>query len=111
MSAFVTLLQHVVVVLIGFAAAGVAHSAYNLAIAQPPRFDHRPKGTGAAVLHVLLLLFAGPMVLARNSYRGRVVEGRAMGWIAASGGIAAGWCLLSGVFILTLIDFVQKLVG
>lgn len=105
-----TLFQHFVVVLIGLAAAGASHSIYRLVIDAQPRFDKRPEHTGMAVLHVLLLLFAGPLILARNSYRGRVVEGRAMGWIAASGGIAAGWCLLSGVFILTVINAAVRLV-
>lgn len=34
-----------------------------------------------------------------------------MGWIAASGGLAAGWCLLSGVFILTAINFARGLLA
>lgn len=105
------LLMHVLLLLIGLAAAGAAQAAYRLLISDKPRFDRRPEAVSLAVLHVVLLLFCGPLVLARNSYLGRVRQGRAMGWIAASGGLAAGWCLLSGVFILTAINFARGLLA
>ncbi|MFN0264032.1 DUF6949 family protein [Tepidamorphus sp. 3E244] len=103
--------MHLLVVFIGIAAAGVAQSAYRLLISDRPRFDKRPEAPSKAVLHVILLLFCGPLVLARNSYRGRMMHGRPIGWIAASGGIAAGWCLMSGVFILTVIEFARGLLA
>ena len=111
MSGLVSILQHIIIVLIGLAAAGAAQCAYQMFIADRPRFDKRPEAAWKAVLHVLLLLFCGPLVLARNSYLGRVKQGRPLGWIAASGGIAAGWCLLSGVFILTLFNFAHRLMA
>lgn len=111
MTGLVSIIQHIVVVLIGLAAAGAAQCAYKMFVADRPRFDKRPEATGKAFLHVLLLLFCGPLILARNSYMGRVRQGRALGWVAASGGIAAGWCLLSGVFILTLFDIARRLMA
>ena len=111
MSGLVSILQHIIIVLIGLAAAGAAQCAYQMFIADRPRFDKRPEAAWKAVLHVLLLLFCGPLVLARNSYLGRVKQGRPLGWIVASGGIAAGWCLLSGVFILTLFNFAHRLMA
>jgi hypothetical protein len=46
----------------------------------------------------------GRWCLARNSFKARRVQNRAMGWLAASGAIAATWCLMSGLFILSLLQ-------
>ena len=96
--------QHFVVAAIGFAAAGAAASAYSLVFDGPVRFERAPRGRFGRLMHVLLLMFAGPFVLARNSFKARRVQNRAMGWLAASGAIAATWCLMSGLFILTVLQ-------
>ena len=96
--------QHFLVAGIGFAAAGAAASVYGMVLHRPVRFEKAPEGRAGRLMHVLLLMFAGPLVLARNSFRARRLQNRAMGWIAASGAIAATWCLMSGLFILTMLQ-------
>ena len=96
--------QHFLVAGIGFAAAGAAASLYALLLEGPARFERLPAGRIGRVLHVVLMMFAGPVVLARNSFRARRLHNRAMGWLAASGAIAATWCLMSGLVILSLLQ-------
>jgi hypothetical protein len=96
--------QHFIVAGIGFAAAGAAASVYGLLLEGPARFERAPQGPFGRFMHVILLMFAGPVVLARNSFKARRVQNRAMGWLAASGAIAATWCLMSGLVILCLLQ-------
>ncbi|MEM8878489.1 MAG: hypothetical protein AAGD23_11565 [Pseudomonadota bacterium] len=95
--------QHFLVAGVGFAAAGAAASVYNMVLHRPVRFERAPDSRLGRLMHVLLLMFAGPLVLARNSFRARRIENRAVGWVAASGAIAATWCLMSGLFILSML--------
>ena len=104
MPEFHVLVQPALVCALGFAAAGTAVSLYRFFMEAPLRFDKPPQTRSQRVFHVFALLFGGPMILARNSYRARRLHSRALPWVAASGAIAAGWCLFSGLFILTVLS-------
>jgi len=85
----------------GYVTAGVLASLYQWLAAEPVSFRLLMSETMArSVLAVPLLAFAGPAVIARNAWRGRVVEGRAWGWIAASAAIVGTWSFLTGVIVL-----------
>lgn len=111
MSASVEILLYVLLCLIGFCAAGVASSIYALTINARPRFDQHPEQTDLAVLHVVLMTFAGPLVITQNAVRAWRRHGGALGWVAASSSFAAAWGLLSGVLILTIIEFARSLLA
>ena len=107
MTGIIEILLYVLMCLIGFCAAGIASTMYAIFINARPRFDDAPQPTDKAVLHVLLLLFAGPLVITRNAVRAWRRHHTALGWVAASSSFAAAWCLLSGVLILTIIDYAR----
>lgn len=105
MSAFQEILSHVLMCMIGLAAAGAAHSLYKIVIRKRPSFTRQSDDAGFALVHVVLMMFAGPLVLTRNAMILRKRDNKPIGWLAASSTIAAAWCLLSGVFVLTLIRY------
>lgn len=84
----------------GFVAGGVLSSFYQLVTSQPARFDAIGDRIVSGVGMVILLMFAGPVVLMRNAIRGQVLERRAPAWMAASALIAAAWSLCSGTVVL-----------
>lgn len=85
---------------IGFVGSGIIASFYQLIMARPPRFDLEGSSIAAGVAGVVLLMFAGPVILMRNAIRGRLLERRPVGWLAASTLIAGAWSLCSGVVLL-----------
>ena len=84
----------------GFVAAGLIASFYQLVTATPARFDMSADRIWTGTLQVMLLMFAGPVILMRNAIRGRRVDRRPLGWLAASAFVAAAWSLCSGVVVL-----------
>lgn len=84
----------------GFVAAGFLASLYQMITARPPQFavsaETLSEGLGGAVLCV----FGGPFIIMRNAIRGRTMEGRPLGWLAASSVIALAWSLCSGVVLV-----------
>jgi hypothetical protein len=84
----------------GFVAAGVLSSFYQLVTETPARFDITADRIWAGTLQVILLMFAGPAIVMRNAIRGRMIERRPLGWLAASAVIAAAWSLCSGIVVL-----------
>lgn len=86
----------------GFVAAGLLGSLYQLITSKPPQFKLQSEGVLALATGTLLFFFAGPFILMRNALRGRLIERRPVGWLAASAFIAAMWSSLSGMFVLSL---------
>lgn len=84
----------------GFVSSGILSSFYQLVTAEPARFDMSSDRLMAGVAHIILLMFAGPAILMRNAVRGRLIERRPVGWLAASSVIAMAWSLCSGVVVL-----------
>ena len=84
----------------GFVAAGLLSSLYQLVTASPVRFEMSTDRVVATVVQVTLLMFAGPVVLMRNAIRGRIIEHRPLGWLAASATVAAVWSLCSGIVVM-----------
>lgn len=86
--------------MVGFVSAGILSSFYQLLTTEPCRFDFQEDRLLLGVGHVILLMFAGPAILMRNAIRGRLIEKRPIGWLAASGLVAAGWSVCSGIVVL-----------
>lgn len=84
----------------GFVAAGVLGSFYQLVTGRYPAFLVDTDGIASALGAVVVCVFAGPFIIMRNAIRGRIIEGRPIGWLAASAAIAAGWSLCSGVVVI-----------
>ena len=95
----------------GFVAAGILASFYQLVTATPARFDMGSDRLMAGVFQIILLMFAGPVILMRNAIRGRLVEKRHPGWFAASAGIVLAWSMCSGVVVLQFAFAVRDSIG
>jgi len=88
---------------VGFVAAGLISSAYQLVTNRQVAFELLYQRNAAAILGVLTLVIAGPAVIMRNAIRARLVEKRAGHWLALSTVLSAGWSFFQGVFILSIV--------
>ena len=88
----------------GFVTAGLFASCFQLLTNSPVSFTMLNVNRMLnAVMAVPLLLFSGPMVIARNAWNGRVTAQREWGWIFVSAAIVTTWSFLTGVLILEFI--------
>lgn len=91
------IVQSLFALAIGFAAAGLTASTYQLCAERPLSFRlmGRPERS-AALASVPLLVLAAPFLIMRNTLRGRAIEGRHAGFVAIATVIAGLWSLMSG---------------
>ncbi len=99
------------VTIIGFVTAGLCASFSQLVTGQPLSFSIKPSpGLIWGIVGVTARVFAGPIILTRNSIRGVLIENRALYWLVLSLSIATLWSFFSGVVVLeTLLDLSAKL--
>ncbi len=88
---------------VGFVAAGLINSIYQLITNKQVAFELLYQRNAAAVLGVLTLVLAGPAVIMRNAIKARLVENRPSHWLALSTVLSAGWSFFQGVFILSIV--------
>ncbi|MCW2308448.1 DUF6949 family protein [Rhodobium gokarnense] len=86
----------------GFVAAGMLGSFYQLLTRRPPSFVLSVDTWWTIISSTVMCAFAGPFIIMRNALRGRRIEHRPLGWLAASTAIAAGWSLCSGIVVLEM---------
>jgi len=84
----------------GFVASGFIGSLYQLLTDKPPKFSVEADSVLAGVSSTFVCIFAGPFIIMRQAIRGRIIEDRPLGWLAASAVIAAGWSLCSGIIVI-----------
>jgi hypothetical protein len=84
----------------GFVAAGFIGSLYQLLTDKPPRFSVEADSILTSISSTFVCIFAGPFIIMRQAIRGRILEDRPLGWLAASAAIAAGWSLCSGIIVI-----------
>lgn len=85
---------------IGFVVAGLIGSFYQLVTNKPPRFVAEFEGMVGMLAASVLCMVAGPFIIMRNAIRGRRIEQRPLGWLAASSAIALAWSMCSGILVL-----------
>lgn len=96
----------------GYVTAGLLASIYRLFADQPISFRLLTEaGLVLSMAAVPLLLFAGPVVLARNSWRGRIIEGRPWRYIAAAGGLILAWSFVNGVLVIEFLLLLRGMVA
>jgi hypothetical protein len=96
----------------GYVTAALATSSYQWLMDEAVSFRLLVTGGLAASLAALpLLMLAGPAVIARNSWRGRRIEGRPLGFVALAGVIAAGWSFVTGVMVIEFLLVIRGLVA
>ena len=105
-------LHSVLALAIGFAVAGLLASGYQLLTLQQPSFHLLNEGERAkAIMAVLFLLFAAPIIIIRNTLRGLRLDRRNLGFVVMAALLAGFWSLMSGTLVVMLLQSVGHLLG
>lgn len=88
---------------IGFCAAGLCTSAWQLVTGIPMKFGLQTGDSIVGIFGVLARVLAGPVIVMRNAIRGALREGRTPLWLAASTFISTVWSFFTGVVMLELL--------
>ena len=91
------------VICVGFVAAGILASLYQMATSNAPQFRLSHGGLIAGLFDVLMIAFAGPLILLKNAIRGRLIEDRPFGWLVASSALSGFWSFCSGTLFLSFL--------
>jgi hypothetical protein len=99
-------LQMFLTLALGFAAAGLCSSAYQLATSQLPSFGQLTTGPSPkAFAAVPLLMVAAPFLIMRNTLIGRQQESRRFQFVFLATMIAGFWSLMSGLVLVRAVGF------
>jgi hypothetical protein len=94
-------LQSLLVLAIGFAAAGMLATGYHAVTAHPASFRLLGRGPSlAALAAVPFLVFATPFIIMRSILRGRQTERRRFELVMAATVLAGFWSLMSGTVLI-----------
>ena len=94
-------LQSFVVLLIGFAVAGLLATGYQLVTEKPLSFRLLNQGLRVVTfLSIPVLTFAAPFVIMRNVIRGRRIERRRFEFVMLATVLAGFWSLMSGTVVV-----------
>jgi hypothetical protein len=95
-------LQSLVVLLIGFAVAGLLATGYQVITERPLSFRLLNQGLRLVTfLSIPVLTFAAPFVIMRNVIRGRRIERRRFEFVMLATVLAGFWSLMSGTVVVT----------
>ncbi|NNM73257.1 DUF6949 family protein [Enterovirga aerilata] len=89
-------------ILLGFAFAGVLASGFELVVRRPLGFSSLQTGDLGAVATVPVLVFSAPLIILRNTVRGRRLDGRPIPYVMLATVIACLWSLMCGRIVLDL---------
>lgn len=85
---------------IGFAFAGLLASTFEMVARRPLGFSALQTGDLAAFASVPFLVFSAPLVILRNTVRGRRQERRPVPFVMLATVIACFWSMLCGRLVL-----------
>ena len=103
-------LQSIIVVLIGFAVAGLLASGYQLVTERPLSFRLLNGGARPVTfLAIPVLTFAAPFVIMRNVMRARRIERRRFEIVMLATVLAGFWSLMSGTVVVTAFQAFSRL--
>jgi hypothetical protein len=99
--------QNLLALALGFAAAGLCSSGYQLITSRLPSFGQLSSGPSATTIAAVpLLVVTAPFLIMRNTLLGRRQEGRRFEFVFLATLIAGFWSLMSG---LVMVDTMQAL--
>ena len=107
-------IQSCLAVALGFAVAGIdfdrlpAHDPIALPSLPPARQRRRAGGPFAAVP---FLAFAAPVIIMRNTIRGRRIERRRIEFVMLATVAAGFWSMMSGTVVVMLLEAVERLLA
>jgi hypothetical protein len=91
---------------IGFAFAGLIASSFELVVRRPLGFSSLQTGDLLAVATVPFLVFSAPLIILRNTVRGRRLDGRPIPYVMVATVIACVWSIMCGRLVLDLTHLV-----
>ncbi len=94
---------------LGFSFAGLLASGFELILRRPVSFSLLQSGGVGALASVPVLVFSAPLIILRNTIRGRRFERRPLHFVMIATIIAGLWSLMSGRLVLDLAQFVTGL--
>lgn len=97
-----SLYTFVLVVVTGFICAGFLNSVYQAITNKITSFDLSQETSIGMLAGLLVLIFAGPFIIMRNSVLGFMADNKRGGWVAASTAISISWSFISGLFLLNI---------
>jgi hypothetical protein len=90
---------------VGFALAGALTSGYQAFVNRPAGFGLLKEGAAPGTFAAVpFLMFAAPVIIMRNTVRGRRIERRRFEFVMMATIIAGFWSLMSGTFVLLLLQ-------
>jgi hypothetical protein len=87
---------------IGFAFAGLLASGFELVVRRPLGFSSLQTGDLGAVATVPFLVFSAPLIILRNTIRGRRLDRRPIPYVMIATIIACFWSMMCGRLVLDL---------
>lgn len=91
---------------LGFAFAGLLMSFFEMVVRRPLAFSILHAGGVGALASVPVLVFSAPLLILRNTVRGRRIERRPIYSVVLATVVAGFWSLMSGRLVLDLALFV-----
>lgn len=105
-------LQSFIVLALGFAVAGLVANFYQAMAHRPASFALLGTGPGmSAFAAVPLLVFAAPFIIMRNTIRARRKHGRRFEFVVMATVLAGFWSLMSGTFVVALLQAAGIIAG
>ena len=94
-------------IIVGFAVAGLTASAFQFVMQRPLSFRELLSRNATLALALPLLAVSAPVIILRNTQRGRRFERRPMHFVAIATIIACLWSLVFGQLVLkALLQFI-----
>jgi len=98
-------LQSMIALALGFSIAGLATSAYQLAMRELPSFGLLKTGASVATIaKVPVLVFAAPFLIMRNTLMGQRLENRRFEFVFMATILAGLWSLMSGTAVVAVLQ-------
>ena len=91
---------------IGFAFAGVMASGFELLLRRPLGFSALKTGDMRAAATVPILVFSAPLIIVRNTIRGRLHYRRPFPYVMLATIIACFWSMMCGRVVLDLAQII-----
>jgi hypothetical protein len=95
-------LESILTLVLGFAFAGVLASGFELMTERRASFHLLQGGDFFALASVPVVVFSAPVIIIRNTVKGRRIEGRPIPFVMMATIIACFWSMLCGTLVLDL---------
>ena len=93
-------LDSILTLMLGFAFAGLLASGFELMTERRASFHLLQGGDFFALASVPVVVFSAPVIIIRNTVRGRRMEGRPIPFVMLATIIACVWSMLCGTLVL-----------